>query len=75
MFADAFAGFRLAAHIAPAVTLGLIANGAEKYLRAEINYATTHEGAFHLDDILRAGRPHNRPEMQVVPAAGTTPSQ
>src|SRR5699024_8971381 len=33
-------------------TLGLPLTGADDYLRAEVVYAATHEGARHLDDVL-----------------------
>ena len=33
-------------------TLGEALASAPRYLRAEVAYAVTHEGAFHLDDIM-----------------------
>lgn len=42
----------IVALVAADQTLGYAVDGAEEYLRAEVVYACTHEGALHVEDVL-----------------------
>ncbi len=57
-------------------TLGEPLPAADDYLRAEIVYAASHEGARHLDDVLTSGAPGSPSRRSTgAPAApGSAPS-